>query len=77
MTQIDTKIEVGEPVYDMHATYLGIFGQMYNAIFKTHFHNDSVEYIITLPTTSHGEVCSKMAVQREVEFLLSFCESGA
>jgi hypothetical protein len=70
---LNTQIKVGLPVYDMHSTYTGIFGQMYNAVFKTFSTNDSIEYIITIPTQSRGEVCTKMAVDSAQDYILSFC----
>lgn len=60
----------------MHSTFTGIFGQLYNAVFKTYSHNDSVQYILNIPTTSRGEVCSKLAVHNAQDFILSFCELG-
>lgn len=54
LKQLDTEIKVGEPVYDMHSTYNGIYGQMYDSLFKTFPQNDSVEYIIKIPTQSRG-----------------------
>jgi hypothetical protein len=57
----------------MHSTYTGIFGQMYNAVFKTFSTNDSIEYIFTIPTQSRGEVCTKMAVDSAQDYILSFC----
>lgn len=55
-------IHAGEPVYDMKPTFQGIYGQQYNAFFKTFSHNNSVEYTAKIPTSSMGEVCSKMFV---------------
>ena len=51
---LNTEIKVGEPVYDMRSTYQGIYGQMYDSIFKTYAQNDSVEYVAKIPTTSRG-----------------------
>jgi len=38
----------------MRSTYQGIYGQMYDTIFKTYAQNDSVEYVTKIPTTSRG-----------------------
>lgn len=48
--QLNAQIHVGETAYDMHSTFSGIFGQQYHSIFKTHAHNDSLEYIQKIPT---------------------------
>lgn len=42
LKSLNTSIRSGESVYDLHSTYVGIFGQMYNAVFKTYSHNDSI-----------------------------------
>ena len=49
---------------------------MYNSFFKTHSHNDSVQYIARIPTLGMGEVCTKMSIGRAHDYLLSFCETG-
>ena len=42
LRQLNTKINVGQPVYDLRSTFTGIFGQMYSTAFKTYAHNDSI-----------------------------------
>ena len=60
----------------MESTYTGIFAQQYNSYIKTWSHNDSIEYIQNIPTTSSGEVCSKIIPDHNSEYVLSLCESG-
>lgn len=71
--QLNTEIKIGEPVYDMHATYNGIYGQMFNALFKTFANNDSIQYVVNIPTKSRGEVCTKLLVNNAQDYVLSFC----
>ena len=35
LSRIRTLIDSGEPVYDMHATFNGIYGQRYDSFIKT------------------------------------------
>ena len=67
---------VGEPVYDLESSWNGIYGQMYNSFFKTFAHNDSAEFIAPIPTSMTGEVCTKLAIGRGHDYVLSFCETG-
>lgn len=49
---------------------------MYGAAFKTYSHNDSVEYIVTIPTSGRREVCTKMFVHHAQDYFMSFCEAA-
>lgn len=77
MKQLNTEIKVGEPVFDMYSTFTGIYGQMYDSVFKTFAQNDSIQYIIKIPTGSITEICTKIAVNIYQDYFLSFCESGS
>lgn len=68
---------MGEPVFDMYSTFTGIYGQMYDSVFKTYAQNDSIQYIIKIPTGSITEICTKIAVNIYQDYFLSFCESGS
>jgi hypothetical protein len=59
----------------MHSTYFGTFGQMFSAFFKTYSYNDNIQYVANIPINAFA-ACSKMAVHQEMEYLLSFCETG-
>lgn len=69
-------VYIGEPVYDLESTWNGIYGQMYNSFFKTFAHNETVQTIVHIPSTSTGEVCSKMAIGEGHDFVVSLCETG-
>jgi hypothetical protein len=59
----------------MHSTYVGTFGQMFSSFFKTYPNSDHIQSISHLPINQFF-ACSKMVVQQEREFLLSFCETS-
>ena len=64
---------VARAIYDLEATYHGIIAQQYESLFKTFSHNDSIEAMVTIPTNSRGEVCTKIAASGAMEYLVSLC----
>ena len=67
------EVVAGRAIYDMDSTFNGIFAQQYNSYLKTWMHNDSIQYIQNIPTTSPGEVCSKIVPDHDNEYVLSLC----
>lgn len=53
-----------------------MFAQQYSSIFKTFNHNDSVHYIVNIPTEGNYEVCNKISLGEFNNFAISLCELG-
>lgn len=69
------EIVAARAILDLESTYDGVFAQQYDSILKTYL-NDSIEYIVQLPTNMPGEPCTKIALPFHQTFVVSLCETG-
>lgn len=69
------EIVAARAILDLESAYNGVFAQQYDSIMKTYL-NDSIEYIVQLPTNIPGEPCVKLALPFHQTFVVSLCETG-